>query len=121
LTRIVWIVREHDDAVTLTHTVRTERKHHDPLAIRGQEADALPGRLATGAGAAALILGQSRLGADHLRQGAMIRSRGLGAVAWSNVGVTAKGAQGVAMSLVAQIGRDSAGGPPDYPVFGNNP
>ncbi len=34
----------------------------------------------------------------------MIRSRGLGAVAWSNVGTTAKGAQGVAMSLLAEIG-----------------
>lgn len=42
-----------------------------------------------------------RLAADHPRREAMIRSRGLGAVVWSNAAVTAKGAQGVAMSLVA--------------------
>lgn len=66
MTRIVWIVREHADAVTLAHTVQTERKHHDPLAIPGQGAgrdeepaalDALPGHLAGEADAVATILG----------------------------------------------------------------
>lgn len=55
-------------------------------------------------GAAALIPGESGLVRTTLAGEAMIRSRGLGAVVWSNVGATAKGAQGVALSLLAQIG-----------------
>ena len=78
----------------------------DEILGRDEESaalEALLGRLADGSGAAALVLGEAGLGRTTLARETMIRARGLSAVGWSNIGATANGAQGVAMSLVAQV------------------
>src|SRR5689334_10149612 len=67
--------------------------------------------LAEGTGAAALIVGEAGLGRTTLARQAMIRTRGLSAVGWSNIGATAKDAQGLARSLVDQVGEARPEGP----------